>query len=961
MRSEPVPRGESRLEPPVVLAVDDRRENLIALREVTKGLDMRLVEATDGRETLRLLLREEPALILLDVNMPGMDGFELARLIRGNPSTAWIPIIFVTASMPDTTRTFTGYEAGAVDYLHKPIDPAVLRSKVLVFLELEQRRRELRLTLRRLEDLNEHLEERVEERARALRESEARFSTAMHQSPIGMTIVLPDGTWADFNEALCRTVGYSRAEMLEISSHDITHPDDLAAEQEQRRRLLAGEIETYRAEKRYIHRDGHTIWVQIDASLVRRDDDTPRYVITQEQEITERRHTETALRSVATELVSKSGREYFQDAARKLAAILDADAAFVCSVPTDAGSILPLAWVEDGVVTEPSAYRAAGTPCEVVLGHSEALVVRGGVAERFPADRYLADHGIEAYAAEPLRDEQDRTLGHIGVMYRRPLTTETAIVPVLGVFSLAVSAEMVQQRHRDRFRRLFEFAPDALVKFDEAGTIQLVNHTAEEMFQRSRDELVGQPVASLLRQEDAAHLLRRTARIHPRDPSTGSSFGISRLRGLRRDGSDFPTEIALAARAVEGGMMITAAIRDVGERESLESQLRQAQKMEGVGRLAASVAHDFNNVLSLIATTTELALGTPGHEVVRDDLRVIRDAAGDAVGLTRQLLTFSRQQPARPVETNLDRVVGDVVPLLRRVLGKRVELTVRRTDDLPPVRLDEAQFRQVIMNLVVNALDAMPEGGTLRIETSSVMLDEAYEPGHPGVSVGPHVLLAITDTGEGMDADTREQVFEPFFTTKEPGKGTGLGLSTAYGIVKQARGDIRVYSEPGVGTTFRIYIPIADATPAPAPVPTEDPNAPTAATPDGVEAGRHAGQILVVDDDGLVLDSVCRVLADAGYAVLAASDAEEALELMAGAAGPVDLLISDVVMPDMNGQQLADAVRRIAPTVKVLFSSGYPGEVLAEQGLLDEGFHLIEKPYSIRGLTEAVRRVLDEA
>jgi signal transduction histidine kinase/ActR/RegA family two-component response regulator len=382
-------------------------------------------------------------------------------------------------------------------------------------------------------------------------------------------------------------------------------------------------------------------------------------------------------------------------------------------------------------------------------------------------------------------------------------------------------------------------------------------------------------------------------------------------------------------------------------RES-EVQFRHAQKMEAVGRLAGSVAHDFNNLLSVILSYSVLLLrDTKPSDPRFEDLAAIRKAGEKAAGLTRHLLAFSRQQVLAPRLLDLNQVVQGSQGMLARLLGEDVELITICERPLAKVRVDEGQMDQVLMNLVVNARDAMPNGGKLTIETQNVVLDEGYRAAHLDVKPGPHVLLAVSDTGVGMDADTQSRIFEPFFTTKEVGKGTGLGLSTVFGIDKQSGGNIWVYSEPGAGTTFKIYLPKASDTAQTEPAP------PQTMTLEGSES------ILLVEDQEEVRKVARHILERYGYRVFEARNADEALRFCERPSLSIHLLLTDVVMPEIGGTQLAARLRALRPELRVLYMSGYTENAIVHHGILEPGVAYLQKPLLPEALARRVREVLD--
>ena len=385
--------------------------------------------------------------------------------------------------------------------------------------------------------------------------------------------------------------------------------------------------------------------------------------------------------------------------------------------------------------------------------------------------------------------------------------------------------------------------------------------------------------------------------------------------------------------------------RTESELRRSEEQLRQAQKLEAVGRLAAGIAHDFNNLLSVVLSyAEELLIELPAESPSRRDALEIQRAGERAAELTRQLLVFSRQQVLAPKVLNLNEVLSSLHRMLGRVLGEDVDLTLLAAPLLGQVNADPGQLEQVVMNLVVNARDAMPDGGKLTIATTNVDLDDDYVREHLGVEPGRYVMLSVSDTGIGMDKATQARLFEPFFTTKGPGRGTGLGLSTVFGIIKQSRGSIWVYSEPGQGSTFKIYLPRVDAA-------AERPLVAALST------GGHE-TILLVEDEPQVRAVVQRALERAGYGVLVAQDANDALRLSA-AVSSIDLLLTDVVMPQMNGRELAERVRATRPGIRVLFTSGYTDDAILRHGVLDQGVPFLQKPITPAALMRSVRETLD--
>jgi len=507
------------------------------------------------------------------------------------------------------------------------------------------------------------------------------------------------------------------------------------------------------------------------------------------------------------------------------------------------------------------------------------------------------------------------------------------------------AAQESLRRSEVNFRSLFTNAPYGICRCDAHGNLLDINPAlVATLGYGSASELVGRNLATLYADGQQWFLLADYFRL-PKE-----------LHGLvaewtRKDGNS--TAVRLSGRAISdesGTVTFELFTEDVTERRALEQQLRQSQKMEAIGRLAGGIAHDFNNLLMVISGYSEFLLEGLGPDPsLRGPAQEISAAAERATSLTRQLLAFSRKQMLAPKVLDLNDVVTENLRMLTRLIGEDIDLVMIPGPELVPVKVDPGQIEQVILNLAVNARDAMPQGGKLTIETNNVTLDENYARIHAPVRPGEYVMLAISDTGVGMDSETQSRIFEPFFTTKGP-KGTGLGLSTVYGIVKQSGGYIWVYSEPGKGTSFKIYFPRAvEAEPVPA-----EP----AAAVESAEPPRET--ILLVEDEGNLRRLTRHFLENQGYTVLEAADGAAAVQIAVAHQGTIHLLLTDVIMPGMNGRELAQRVSEIRPNIKVLYMSGYTENAIGHNGTLDAGVTLLQKPFNLQALKAKVREVLDQ-
>ena len=519
-------------------------------------------------------------------------------------------------------------------------------------------------------------------------------------------------------------------------------------------------------------------------------------------------------------------------------------------------------------------------------------------------------------------------------------------------FRTMYAAEEARRESERIYKELFENNPNPMWVYDR-DTLRFlaVNEVAVSHYGYTREEFLGMTIEQIRPPGDIP-AMRKSVRDVP-----GTIRKVGTWKHLRKNGGIIDVEITTHDLEFGGrparlvlATDVTERKRAEAERDTLEKQLAQAQRMESIGRLAGGVAHDFNNLLVVILGHAELLLNRPAaaDPAVGDSLREIRKAGERAANLTRQLLAFGRKQVLEIKTIDLNRVIAGFEGMLSRLIRESIDVTTHLAPDLGSVKADPFQIEQILLNLCINARDAMPGGGRLTIETTNVSLDEEYAKDHTGVRPGPYVMLAVSDTGSGMDAEAVGKIFDPFYTTKETGKGTGLGLSTVYGIVKQHGGNIWVYSEPGRGTTFKVYLPRAD----------EPAAAEEAAPPASVRASREPETVLVVEDDEPVRDLVCRMLSGAGYEALVARSGQEAV-VLAKEAKAIHLLLTDVIMPEMSGRVVAERVAAFHPGVKVLYMSGYTDNVVAHHGILEEGVYFLQKPFTTHTLANKVREALE--
>jgi two-component system, cell cycle sensor histidine kinase and response regulator CckA len=511
-----------------------------------------------------------------------------------------------------------------------------------------------------------------------------------------------------------------------------------------------------------------------------------------------------------------------------------------------------------------------------------------------------------------------------------------------------------RQKAEARYRTIFENAAEGiLINETSSMKFKYINPAICQILGYSNDELTGLTWMDILNSGSVDRVLSnfKTGEFENR------SMAMQEVECLKNDGTLIYADIvATSGIFIEGGYHSIVFFQDVtqkkkaeDEKKKIEAQLVQAQKLEAVGRLTGGIAHDFNNMLTTIIGNAEIALsGIKKTDALREIVEDIKEAGEKAAILTRQLLAFSRRQIFQPEIFNLNEVVTEMDKMLKRVIGEDIQLDVALSQDLDLVETDPGQIEQIILNLAVNARDAMPQGGKLTIETSEVEVDDEYASRHYPMTPGHYVMLVVNDTGSGMTRETQSQIFDPFFTTKPKGKGTGLGLSIVYGIVKQSNGYIWVYSELNMGTTFKIYLPRVES----------DEYAAEEKREGAKEESGGSETLMVVEDDAMIMKVIKQVLVSSGYNVLTAGDGKEALRLFDLHKGHIDMLLTDIIMPGMGGRDLADQMKQTRPDLKVLYMSGYTDDAIVRHGMLEKGLSFIQKPFASGNLKKKVREVL---
>jgi PAS domain S-box-containing protein len=769
------------------------------------------------------------------------------------------------------------------------------------------------------------LQQEVEEHRRTVAardhhaERERLFSAAIESSNDAIITMSLDGAITGWNSAAERLFNYTAAEAAGKNIALLVPDDRLAESQDTMRRIGSGESIAHDETVR-LRKDGRRIDVSLSIYPIKSPSGATIGISKVVRDITDANKTRQVLRQQTEEL-----RRIFETS-QDLIIVMDSRGFVVQISPS----------------------------CESILGYrSDEMIGRNGIDFIHPDDLESCRQDMRAARRGQRPNISDaRCCTH--------KDGRSVWLSWLGTWSdpakrfFFVGRDMTESRRAQETLReseqlargIIDTALDAFVQIDERGVIQDWNPQAENILGWSRDEAVGNDVFELMGRQSAPRPLKKALESFLLSGSAVVRQPRRELQIRRRDGKEITVELSIAALRTRDGFLFNGFVRDLTARIVAEERIRQAEKMEAMGQLTGGIAHDFNNILTVITGTIEiLANAVKDEPQLAVITRMIDEAASRGADLTQHLLAFARRQPLEPRETDVNALIKDTAILLQRTIGAHVEIESVFADEACPALVDPNQLATAILNLALNARDAMPNGGRLTIETGSAVLDENHPGLHGDVRPGRYAMIAVSDTGAGISAAILDKVFDPFFTSKGPGKGTGLGLSMVYGFVKQSAGHIVIYSEEGHGTTIRMYLPPAtDAWPAlePSPAPT-------------VEGGHET--ILVVEDNKLVRDYVLTQLHSLGYVTLDAANANEALAIV-HAGRPFDLLFTDVIMPGLNGRQLADEILRVRPGLRVVFTSGYTEDAIIHHGRLDEDVLLLAKPYRKSDMATIIRKAL---
>jgi two-component system, cell cycle sensor histidine kinase and response regulator CckA len=953
----------------------------------------RLLCTGDGREALRLAVSEDPDLILVGDPSAGTDAYALCEALKEDGRLGAVPVLLLLGPAPDRGSRLRALDSGAEGFLARPLDDVELVAQVRAMAKVKKAQRAStpleqdapgigrgaaaqRGTTpggkaRALPSGAAGLED-------ALREIQRRLSALMSDLPGMAYRCRNDSHWTmEFvSEGCLSLTGYPAEDLLEQPRSfygEMIHPDDRPAVWEAVQSAVRNG-RPFQLMYRIVTAAGREKWVWEQGRGIMGAEGRPDTLEGFITDITEARKGEEDLRRNEARLRSlveihqyraRNTKDFLDHALRQAIGITGSTIGFLSFYDEDRKQLVLNSWSKE-------TLDACSIPApETCYALDDTGIWGEAVRRRGPLilNDYQAPHPLKKGIPE----------GHavLNRFLTLPVLWEGRIEALVGVGNKAsdydqadvlqltllmdavwksvelMKGEEALRESEERYRLLTEGTRDIILLHDQEGRIEYLNQAGLDFLGLEAKAALGSSILDLVSPEHVGDLFRNGGGLTSGDSPGGGYETVFE----NRTGEQLPVEVRTTPIVREGDSRYTLVVaRDITERrraeedrERLQAQLIQAQKMEAVGRLAGGVAHDFNNMLSVILGHTEFVLEhLPPGEPFHVDLQEIRKAAERSAELTRQLLAFARKQAIAPEVLDLNASVEGALHMLRRLIGENIELVWRPNPEIWPVRMDPVQVGQILANLCVNARDAIVGVGTITIETGTTVLDEAFCAEHPGSTPGEYTVMSVVDTGSGMNEKTLERLFEPFFTTKELGKGTGLGLAMTYGIVKQNSGFISAHSEKGRGATFRIFLPRHRATVRR--LRREEAKA-------SLEKGHET--ILLVEDEPAVMSLTRRVLERYGYRVLEASTPGEAMRLAAEHAEDIHLLLTDVVMPEMNGKELAASLTSLYPHLKRLFMSGYPASAIVHHGVLDRGVAFIQKPFTTQSLAAKVRGVLD--
>ena len=929
-----------------ILVVDDDPDILNGTARLLENAGYAVGRAATGEETLQAVRDRRPDLLLLDRDLPGIDGLEVCRRIKQEPAQADIFVVMISASYTKSEEQAEGLEGGADDYIARPVTNRELLARVYSCVRILSLTRALRLQAEELKQGSKAADqaqlaslnlmedavaarERAEQASQTLKESEEKYRHLVENSHVIIYTLTADGVFTFVSPAWTVLLGHPPTQVVGQPFQQFVHPDDLAGCMVFLQRVIVTGQRQEGISYRVRHTDGSWRWHTSSAVPLRGEAGTVIGFEGIAQDITTRKQSEAALRE-SHELIVKLTAQV-------------PGVVFQYQLHPDGHASIPFSSPGINVIYEV-------TPEEVREDATQAH------RRHHPDDYDRIGAAIQesARTQQPFHCEFRVVLPRQGLRWRLcdslPERMEDGSTLWHGIVSDITERKRAEEE-RARLAMAVEQAAETIVITDPNGTILYANPAFEETSGYTCAKALGQNPRILKSGKQDAEFYRQMWAILAR-----GEVWTGRLINKKKDGTLYEEEVTISPVRDPAGKVVNyvAVKRDVTHEAQLEAQLRQVQKMEAVGQLAGGVAHDFNNLLAVIRGNAELLLMNEAQHpaATREGLKHVVEASERAANLTRQLLTFSRKQLIQSQPLMLNEVIANLTKMLNRVISENIDLQCQYAASLPYVQADTGMIEQVILNLVVNARDAMPQGGQLRVATEPLTLDAAQAQANPKAHAGQFVCLLVSDTGTGIAPEVLPRIFEPFFTTKEVGKGTGLGLATVYGIVNQHRGWIEVSSQVGEGSTFKVVLP---AIPAPARL--------AAAAEAEVEVRGGKETILLVEDEHAVRLTTRKILESKGYTVREAASAREALEQCQAHAGEFALLLTDIIMPgEMSGLDLADRLWVQRPGLKVIFMSGYSADMLVknDEFIRRTRSRFLQKPCSSRTFLETVRQCLDE-